>query len=91
MNTQKGVRWAKGINAAAFVGAGLSMVGTSVAADNAVAGSLMTGAGSALSYGSQGAMIGAALGHPVIGAAVGGIIGALSQLPAFLDALANQT
>lgn len=90
MNTKKGVRWAKGINAAAFVGAGLSMAGTSVAADNAVAGSLMTGAGSALSYGSQGAMIGAALGHPVIGAIAGGIIGLFSQLPAFVSALANQ-
>ena len=90
MDTKKGVRWAKGINAAAFVGAGLSMAGASVAADNAVAGSLMTGAGSALSYGSQGAMIGAALGHPVIGAIAGGIVGLFSQLPAFVSALANQ-
>lgn len=91
MNTKKGVRWAKGINAAAFVGAGLSMAGTSVAADNAVAGSLMTAAGSVSSYGSQGAMIGAALGHPVIGAIAGGIVGLFSQLPAFVNALANQT
>lgn len=90
MDTKKGVRWAKGINAAAFVGAGLSMAGTSVAADNAVAGSLMTGAGSILSYGSQGAMIGASLGHPVIGAIAGGIIGLFSQLPAFVSARANQ-
>lgn len=90
MNTQKGVRWAKGINAAAFVGAGLSMIGTSVAADNAVAGSLMTAAGSVSSYGSQGAMIGAALGHPVIGAIAGGIVGLFTQLPAFVSALANQ-
>lgn len=90
MNTQKGVRWAKGINIAAMAGAGLSLVGTSVAADNAVAGSLMTAAGSVSSYGSQGAMIGAALGHPVIGAIAGGIIGLFSQLPAFVSALANQ-
>lgn len=90
MDTKKGVRWAKGINIAAMAGAGLSLVGTSVAADNAVAGSLMTGAGSALSYGSQGAMIGAALGHPVIGAIAGGIVGLFSQLPAFVNALANQ-
>ena len=90
MNTQKGVRWAKGINIAAMAGAGLSLVGTSVAADNAVAGSLMTAAGSVSSYGSQGAMIGAALGHPVIGAIAGGIVGLFSQLPAFVNALANQ-
>lgn len=90
MNTKKGVNWAKGINAAAFVGAGLSMIGTSVAADNAVAGSLMTAAGSVSSYGSQGAMIGAALGHPVIGAIAGGIVGLFTQLPAFVSALANQ-
>ena len=90
MDTKKGVRWAKGINAAAFVGTGLSMAGTSVAADNAVAGSLMTAAGSVSSYGSQGAMIGAALGHPVIGAIAGGIIGLFTQLPAFVSALANQ-
>lgn len=90
MNTQKGVRWAKGINIAAMAGAGLSLVGTSVAADNAVAGSLMTAAGSVSSYGSQGAMIGAALGHPVIGAIAGGIVGLFTQLPAFVSALANQ-
>ena len=90
MDTQKGVRWAKGINIAAMAGAGLSLVGTSVAADNAVAGSLMTAAGSVSSYGSQGAMIGAALGHPVIGAIAGGIVGLFSQLPAFVNALANQ-
>ena len=90
MNTQKGVNWAKGINIAAMAGAGLSLVGTSVAADNAVAGSLMTAAGSVSSYGSQGAMIGAALGHPVIGAIAGGIVGLFTQLPAFVSALANQ-
>lgn len=90
MDTKKGVRWAKGINIAAMAGAGLSIAGTSVAADNAVAGSLMTAAGSVSSYGSQGAMIGAALGHPVIGAIAGGIIGLFSQLPAFVNALANQ-
>ena len=90
MDTKKGARWAKGINIAAMAGAGLSLVGTSVAADNAVAGSLMTAAGSVSSYGSQGAMIGAALGHPVIGAIAGGIVGLFSQLPAFVNALANQ-
>lgn len=90
MDTQKGVRWAKGINIAAMAGAGLSLVGTSVAADNAVAGSLMTAAGSVSSYGSQGAMLGAAFGHPVIGAIAGGIIGLFSQLPAFVSAMANQ-
>ena len=90
MDTKKGARWAKGINIAAMAGAGLSLVGTSVAADNAVAGSLMTAAGSVSSYGSQGAMIGAALGHPVIGAIAGGIVGLFSQLPAFVDAMANQ-
>ena len=90
MNTQKGINWAKGINIAAMAGAGLSIVGTSVAADNAVAGSLMTAAGSVSSYGSQGAMIGAALGHPVIGAIAGGIVGLFTQLPAFVSALANQ-
>ena len=90
MDTKKGVRWAKGINIAAMAGAGLSLVSTSVAADNAVAGSLMTAAGSVSSYGSQGAMIGAALGHPVIGAIAGGIVGLFSQLPAFVDAMANQ-
>ena len=90
MNTKKGKGMAIGANAAAFFGAGLSLVGTSVAADNAVAGSLMTAAGSVSSYGSQGAMIGAALGHPVIGAIAGGIVGLFSQLPAFVNALANQ-
>lgn len=90
MDTKKGVKWAKGINIAAMAGAGLSLVGTSIAADNAVAGSLITAAGSVSSYGSQGAMIGAALGHPVIGAIAGGIVGLFSQLPAFVDAMANQ-
>lgn len=90
MDTKKGVNWAKGINIAAMAGAGLSLVGTSVAADNAVAGSLMTAAGSVSSYGSQGAMIGAALGHPVIGAIAGGIVGLFTQLPAFVSAMANQ-
>ena len=90
MGTTKGKAAAMGANAAAFVGAGLSIAGTAVAANNAVAGSLMTGAGSILSYGSQGMMLGAALGHPVIGAIAGGIIGLFSQLPAFVSALANQ-
>ena len=89
MGTTKGKAAAMGANAAAFVGAGLSIAGTAVAANNAVAGSLMTGAGSILSYGSQGMMLGAALGHPVIGAIAGGIIGLFSQLPAFVSALAN--
>ena len=90
MGTTKGKAAAMGANAAAFVGAGLSIAGTAVAANNAVTGSLMTGAGSILSYGSQGMMLGAALGHPVIGAIAGGIIGLFSQLPAFVSALANQ-
>lgn len=93
MNTKKGKGMAIGANAASFVGAGLSLAGTSVAADNALAGSIMTGAGSALSYGAQGMMIGSAFAPGVgtiIGTVIGSIIGIVSQLPAIIDAYNNQ-
>lgn len=83
----------KAINVVSLVGAGLSIAGTGVAADNAVAGSWMTTAGSALSYGSQGAMIGSAIAPGIgtaIGAAIGVLAGALSQIPALINAYANQ-
>ena len=82
----------KAINVASLVGTGLSIAGTGVAADNAVAGSLMTTAGSALSFGAQGAMIGSAIAPGVgtaIGAAIGVLAGALSQIPALINAYAN--
>ena len=81
MNTKKGKGMAIGANAAAFFGAGLSLAGTSVAADNALAGSIMTGAGSTLSYGAQGMMIGSAFAPGVgtiIGTVIGSIIGIVS-------------
>lgn len=81
------------VNAASLIGAGLSIAGTGVAADNAVAGSLMTTAGSALSFGAQGAMIGSAIAPGIgtaIGAAIGVLAGALSQIPALINAYANQ-
>lgn len=83
----------KAINIASLVGTGLSIAGTGVAADNAVAGSLMTTAGSALSFGAQGAMIGSAIAPGIgtaIGAAIGVLAGALSQIPALINAQANQ-
>ena len=83
----------KTINIASFVGTGLSIAGTGVAADNAVAGSWMTTAGSALSFGAQGAMIGSAIAPGVgtaIGTAIGVLAGALSQIPALINAYANQ-
>lgn len=93
MNTKKGKGMAIGANAAAFFGAGLSLAGTSVAADNALAGSIMTGAGSTLSYGAQGMMIGSAFAPGVgtiVGTVIGSIIGIVSQLPAIIDAYNNQ-
>ena len=83
----------KAINVASLVGAGLSIAGTGVAANNAVAGSWMTTAGSALSFGAQGAMIGSAIAPGIgtaIGAAIGVLAGALSQIPALINAYANQ-
>ena len=83
----------KAINVVSLVGAGLSIAGTGIAADNAFAGSLMTTAGSALSFGAQGAMIGSAIAPGVgtaIGAAIGVLAGALSQVPALINAYANQ-
>ena len=83
----------KAINVVSLIGAGLSIAGTGIAADNAFAGSLMTTAGSALSFGAQGAMIGSAIAPGVgtaIGAAIGVLAGALSQIPALINAYANQ-
>ena len=64
----------------ALLGTALTSIGTGLAADNARAGSIVSGIGNIAS----GASMGAALGP--WGAAIGGLIGGLASLPAVLEA-----
>lgn len=68
-----------------IAGAGVSAIGTNLAGNgNVIAGSWTSMGGSALS----GAGMGAAFGVP--GIIIGGVVGALSQLPAVIKAYGNQ-
>ena len=74
-----------------LAGSGLSMAGTAVAGNgNTVLGSGLSMGGTALSGAATGLQLGTALGHPVIGAAMGALAGALTQLPALIKSIGNQ-
>ncbi len=80
--------WGLGLTLA---GSGLSMAGAAVAGNgDSIWGSGLSMAGSALSGAASGLQLGAAVGHPVIGAAVGALAGALTQLPALIKSIGNQ-
>ena len=68
-------------NVAALAGSGLSLLGISMASNNAVLGSSLSMTGSALS----GAAMGASFGP--WGALIGGITGAVTQLPSLIQSL----
>lgn len=68
-------------------GAALSALSTRVAEDNQAAGQLLAMGGNAVSWAATGMQMGATVGHPIIGAVVGGIAGALVSLPDYIESL----
>ena len=74
-------KWDKRLSiGGALVGSALTAAGTAVAADNAQAGSIMSGIGNVANFASMGAAFGP------WGAAIGAIVGGLASLPAIIDA-----